>query len=471
MAARTLIGGAQVLVGDPSRGGFERVDVLVEDGRIAALGLGLDSEAERIDASGGLLLPGFVDTHRHVWQTAMRGICAEWTLLDYFRGIRIGAATDYTPEDVYAGQLAGGLDALDSGVTCLLDFSHCLNSPDHSDEAVRGLRDAGLRATFAYGMFPVPLAEPALATAEARFGDARRLGGSIGGLLRMGVALTELGLVPFETSRGEVALARELEALVTAHTGTVWSPDRPPEVEILAEAGLLDAGQVHVHCNACSDGELDLLAGAGASVSVTPETELQMGMGFPVTARVVERGMTPSLGADIVSNNSGDLFTQMRLGLGCERARANEPLLREQRMPETLTVSAADMLGWATLGGARALGLESEIGSIVEGKAADLVLLRSEAMPPAEPVAQTVLQSSVRDVEAVMVAGELVKRDGRLASDAAERAGRLAAESRERIFAAAQARGGLLPPAPEGFLEMTIGAMRHNLAGAPGMEG
>ena len=105
------------------------------------------------------------------------------------------------------------------------------------------------------------------------------------------------------------------------------------------------------------------------------------------------------------------------------------------------------MLGWATLGGARALGLESEIGSIVEGKAADLVLLRSEAMPPAEPVAQTVLQSSVRDVEAVMVAGELVKRDGRLTSDAAERAGRLAAESRERIFAA---RAGARRAAPAG---------------------
>jgi cytosine/adenosine deaminase-related metal-dependent hydrolase len=196
-----------------------------------------------------------------------------------------------------------------------------------------------------------------------------------------------------------------------------------------------------------------------------------MGMGFPVTARLTERGMTPSLGADIVSNNSGDLFTQMRLGLACERARANEPLLREQRMPEALTVSAAEMLGWATLGGAKALGLDSETGSIVEGKAADLVLLRGDWTPPAEPVAQTVLQSSVRDVEAVMVAGELVKRDGRLVGEATERASRLAAESRERIFAAAEARGGLLPPAPDGFLEMTIGAMRHNLAGAPGMEG
>ena len=131
----------------------------------------------------------------------------------------------------------------------------------------------------------------------------------------------------------------------------------------------------------------------------------------------------------------------MRLGLQCERARANEPLLRESQMPEELTVSAADMLGYATLGGAKALGLDSQIGSIVEGKAADLVLLRGDGLnvvPAAEPVAQVVLQSSVGDVEAVMVGGELVKRDGRLTGGAAERARVLAAESRERILSAAR---------------------------------
>ena len=108
------------------------------------------------------MLPGFVDTHRHTWQTAMRGICADWTLLDYFRGIRLQISTAYGAEDVYAGNYVGALEALDSGVTTLLDFSHCLNTPDHADEAVRGLREAGVRGIFAYGMFPVPLARAAL---------------------------------------------------------------------------------------------------------------------------------------------------------------------------------------------------------------------------------------------------------------------------------------------------------------------
>ena len=141
--------------------------------------------------------------------------------------------------------------------------------------------------------------------------------------------------MPFDVTRAEVALARELDVMVTAHTGSVTSDRRLPEVELLHEAGLLDHRQVHVHCNACTDSELDLLAGAGASVSLTPETELQMGMGFPIFARALARGLAPSLGCDIVSNNRGDLFAQMRLGLQAERARANQPTLDSLAMPES----------------------------------------------------------------------------------------------------------------------------------------
>src|SRR4029453_7962062 len=133
------------------------------------------TDAELINAKDALVLPGFVDTHRHTWQTAMRGICADWTLLDYFRGIRLQNPPAFGPEDIYAGNFVGALEALDSGVTTLLDFSHCLNSPDHADEAVRGLRDAGIRGVWAYGMFPVPLEQPAFADPEDRLADARRV--------------------------------------------------------------------------------------------------------------------------------------------------------------------------------------------------------------------------------------------------------------------------------------------------------
>jgi len=472
MSDRLLIRGGLVLLGDPGAGRFEPADVLIEDGRIASAQRDLDVEAEELDATGRLVLPGFVDTHRHVWQTAMRGICADWTLLDYFRGMRIQIAGVYTADDVYAGNLAGALEALDAGVTTVLDFSHCIVTPDHADEAVRGLRDAGLRGVFAYGMYPVPT-EGVFGSPRERFADARRVreqhfsADGPGEQLGMGVALTELGLVPFDVTRKEVELARELDVLVTAHTATVWNERRAPEVELLADAGLLDARQVHVHCNACSDHELDLLAGVGASVSLTPETELQMGMGFPIFERARERGLAPSLGCDIVSNNSGDLFAQMRLGLQAERARVNDKRHRSLEMPEGLELGARDLLRIATLGGAEALGLDAEIGSIESGKAADVVLVDAEALhmrPLTDPVAAVVLQAGPGDVDAVLVGGRVVKRDGRLVGEAAGRAPGLVEATRDRVVATLEPRGGLLPEAPEGWLDLMLGAIETNLA-------
>jgi cytosine/adenosine deaminase-related metal-dependent hydrolase len=463
-----------VLAGDPGEGRFERADVVVEDGRIAGVEQSPEAaDARVLDAAGALVLPGFVDTHRHTWQTAMRGICADWTLLDYFRGMRLQISAVFEPGDVYAGNYVGALEALDSGVTTLLDFSHCLNSPDHADEAVRGLADAGVRAIFAYGMFPVPLEQPAFATPADRLADARRVRerhfSSGDGLLDMGIALTEVGLVPFDVTRAEVALARELDVMVTAHTGSVTADPRVPEVELLHAAGLLDQRQVHVHCNACSDPELDLLAAAGASVSLTPETELQMGMGFPIFGRALARGMTAGLGCDIVSNNRGDLFAQMRLGLAAERARVNQHELDGLAMPEGLTLGVRDVLRFATLGGAEALGMESLVGSIEPGKTADLVLLRADRIhmtPLNDPVAAVVLHAGPADVDTVLVGGEVVKEAGRLANGRASTAVGLVESSRERIVSALEPRGGLLPPAPEGWFEATTQVMAQNLASA-----
>jgi cytosine/adenosine deaminase-related metal-dependent hydrolase len=471
---KLVVRGGEVLVGDPGEGRFERADVVVEDGRVAGIEADAPTAAgtQVIDAAGALVLPGCVDTHRHTWQTAMRGICADWTLLDYFRGIRLQISTAFGPEDIYAGNYVGALEALDAGVTTLLDFSHCLNSPDHSDEAVRGLRDAGVRGIWAYGMFPVPLEQPAFATPDERLADARRVRSehfSAPGLLDMGVALTELGLVPWEVTRAEVEVARELDALVTAHIGSVTSAQRPPELELLHGAGLLDHRQVHVHCNACSDRELDLLADVGASVSLTPETELQMGMGFPIFARALARGLRPSLGCDIVSNNRGDLFTQMRLGLQVERARANQAALDALEMPQELTLGVRDVLRFATLGGAEALGLDSICGSIAPGKAADLIVLRGDVLhvtPMNDPVANVVLHSGPADVDTVLVGGTVVKEAGTLTSGRAETARSLVQSSRDRIVAALGPRGGLLPPAPEGWFEVTTQVMAQNLEAA-----
>jgi 5-methylthioadenosine/S-adenosylhomocysteine deaminase len=470
--ARLVVRGGCVLTLDPALGDFERADVLVEDGKVVAVEPAIaDVDAEVLDAEGKIVMPGFVDTHRHTWQTALRGICADWTLLDYFRGIRLNASTELGPEDIYAGNYVGALEALDAGVTSVLDFSHCNNTPDHADEAVRGLEEAGIRGVFAYGFYPVPLAEPYFDTHDARLADARRVRGEHfaagDGLLKMGVALTELGLVPLESTRREIQTARELDVLVTAHIGTIADPRLPREVEILHREGLLDARQVHVHCNACSDAELRLIADAGASISVTPETELQMGMGFPVTGRALALGLRPGFGCDIVSLGSGDLLTQMRLGLQAQRALDNQASIEQGHVPELLSLGVRDVLELATIGGAAALGLGSEVGSLTPGKAADLLLIRTDGLnfaPRSDPVAGVVLHASSADVDTVLVGGSVVKRDGRMLRADADRARRLVERSRQRIVEAVERKGGFLPEVPQGWFDGVLDAVKQNLA-------
>src|SRR5438874_4268570 len=194
---------------DDAIGELERGSVLVDGDRIAEVSPSIEApDAERVDASGMVVMPGFVDTHRHTWQTALRAICADWTLMEYFRGIRMNISPEYTAEDVYAGNYAGALEALDAGVTSILDFSHCNNSPAHADAGVAGLRDAGVRAVYAFGYYPSPVPEPAFATHADRLADSRRVQeehfSSDEGLLARGIAIAAAGLVPWEGAAGAV---------------------------------------------------------------------------------------------------------------------------------------------------------------------------------------------------------------------------------------------------------------------------
>lgn len=471
MAERLLIRGGHVLTLDSELGELESADVLVEDGRIAAVGAALEvGEAEVIEAAGRIVMPGLVDTHRHTWQTALRGACGDWTLLDYFRGIRMNAATAFRPEDVAAANHAGALEALACGVTTLVDFSHCVIGPEHADAAVAGLRNSGIRAIFAYGFYAVPVAEPVLGDHAARVADARRVRAehfsADRGRLTMGVALTELGLAPLEHTRAEVDCARELDVLATAHTGVVTHPRWPGDVEILAAEGLLGASQLHVHCNACTERELGLIAQTGGSVSVTPETELQMGMGWPVTGRALGCGLRPSLGCDIVSNNSGDLFAQMRIALQAQRGLDNAAELHEARMPRRLTLTTRDALAWGTIDGARAIGLDAQVGSLTPGKAADVVVLRTDGLtsgPVNDAAATVVLQGSRADIETVLVDGRVRVVDGHLVDTDVGAATRRLDDSRRHLVTTLEARGGLLPEAPEGFLDAIVAGSLANV--------
>jgi 5-methylthioadenosine/S-adenosylhomocysteine deaminase len=416
---RFLLKGGQVVTLDQANTQHPVADILIDQGRILAIApvIAPPADAEIVDLSGCIVMPGFVDTHRHSWQTGIRGVAADWSLHDYVRHIRLGYARAYRPEDVYISVLVGLLEALDSGITTLCDFCHIMNSPDHADAAQDAMRDAGLRTRLYYGFYDVPLARPAFADHAARLTDAERFVerfGTAGGTLGLGVALTETKLVPADATRAEIAFARAHGLPITAHMGTLSTPDG---VTRLDAERLLGPDMLHVHCNLSSDDELKMIRDSGGAVSCTPETELQMGMGFPIIGRLMALGMAPSLGIDIVSDYSGDMFSQMRIGLQVERALRNDPVLKAGRMPSAIAPSVLDGLHFATRHGAAAMGLGHELGSLEAGKQADIIALRQDGlhfMPPAPAVPAIVLQARPSDVDFVMVAGAIRKRQGRL---------------------------------------------------------
>ena len=479
MSERLLLRGGYVLSMDEKIGELAAGDVLVADGKIAAVAERIDAEgAEVLDVAGDVVMPGFVDTHRHTWQAPFRGVCADWTLEDYFRGIRMSISPNCSAQDVYAGNLLGALEALEAGVTTILDFSHCNNTPEHADAALQGLRDAGIRAMFAYGYYPAPSEPPSFADHAARLADARRIRerelSSDDALVTMGVALTEVGLLPFEQTIAEARSASELQIPSVLHTGCSWGSVLTEGLAELAHHGLLAADQVHVHCNTLDERNLLRLAEHDCKLSSSPETELQMGMGHPVIGRALELGMRPSLSCDVASSNSGDMFSQMRIGLQFERCMRNDAFNARNRLPDSLQLGVRDALRWATANGAHAMGLEDRIGSLTPGKQADVIVVggrRLNVVPMADPVGCLVAQANAANVEHVLVAGRLVKRDGELVGQDVARAISLARSASERVLNAITAAGApLLPPAPEGFADLMSAMAAQNLARAWAIE-
>ncbi|MER5491607.1 amidohydrolase family protein [Streptomyces sp. NPDC002454] len=417
---RTLIQNASVISVDPAIGNLDRADLLIEGTRIAAVGPDLSAaDAEVIDGRGAIVMPGMVDTHRHLWQTVLRNIAADWTLSQYFAGVRVQLGGHFRAEDVYAGNLAGAYEALNAGVTTVLDWSHNMNTPEHADAAVEALRETRGRFVMCYGNANdewLPVSGKPTNAADARRVRAQHFS-SDDQLLQMGMALRGPQYATHDVTRDDWALARELGVLISVHVGDgAWGRDRP--VAWLAENGLLGPDVVCAHCNSLADDEFQIMADAGCSAAMTPEIEMQMGHGWPATRRLLDAGMAPSIGIDIATCNSGHLFQVMRTVLLVERAFAHADAERNGgTLEEQLPLDAQDAIEFATLNGAKALRLDHRIGSLTPGKDADVVMVRADGIemaPMNNAAGAVVLAGHPGLVDSVWVAGRRVKAAGRL---------------------------------------------------------
>ncbi|TQM12047.1 amidohydrolase family protein [Pseudonocardia kunmingensis] len=425
-----VLRGGTVLTVDAARRVLPAQDVLVVGDTIAAVGPGLavPGGTVEIDATGGIVMPGMIDTHRHLWQTAMRGYGADWTLTQYFVWYYLEWGKAFRPEDVYAGNLLGAIEALDAGVTTTVDWSHGLQTPQHADAAVDALASVPGRFVLAYGNIQDA---PANWTASPGFRDfvARRIPGGGRGDEMLGFQLAfDVTGDPAFPEKPAFEVARELGVPVTTHAG-VWGATGDDGIRLMHEHGFMTPETVYVHAASLSADSYHRIAATGGSASVSTESEQSAGQGYPPTWALRAHGIPVSLSMDTSVWWSGDLFSAMRATLGADRSREH---LEAHAKGETVThaaLRAEQVVEWATRGGARALGREAQLGSIEQGKKADIVLIKNEHSPVMTPLlhphGHVAFQAQRGDVHTVLVGGRVVKHEHRLVGidlDAARRA-------------------------------------------------
>jgi len=463
---RLIIRGGAVMSMDPDVGDFPQADVLVEGKKILAVGPNLRAGgASEIDARGRIVMPGFIDTHHHLFETALRSFLADGILINdksntpsgkttYFEFILLTFAPVYRPQDVYINELFGSLSQLDAGVTTVHDISQIHHSPQHSDAAIKGIMDSGRRAAFGYfesagaavigtnpgNQYP----DDAVRIKKQWFSSNDQL-----------VTMIMGGEVYLPAYEKAWKIGRQLGLQVAAH---ILSPfGIRPTLDALAQGQggdsrtlKLGPDNLFIHMTGMSDAGWQGVKDAGAQVSLAVPIEMNMRHGMPPVLKMQSLGLEPSLSSDVECTLTADFFTQMRSTMNVQRALVNQMILEPQLgivdwpappppgTPALLTTR--DVLRYATLNGARHLRLDHKTGSLTPGKEADIIILDATAInvAPLNQVPGAVVSLMDRtNVETVIVAGKIRKWQGRLLDVDLRHLRRQLEASRDFIFDAA----------------------------------
>ena len=411
-----LIRNGCVLSLDPTVRDFERADVLISGSKIAAVGPDLSApDAEVIDAGRAIVMPGFIDTHRHMWEGILRNMLPDASLDDYLKIVQLQLGPHYRPEDVYAANLVSALGAIEVGITTILDWSHIQNSPEHTDAAIEALAHSGIRAVFAYGIPSNGLPDFRDDPRQKYPDDIRRLRkqcfSSSDQLLTLALASPSN---PPDRVAEAWAVAREVGAPITIHVG--GGNAIAGVVQKLGDKGVLKADTTYIHCCTLSDTEFKMIADSGGTFSLAGYVEMIMGDGTPPVQKVLDLGLRPSLSIDVETTAPGDLFTQMRTILALQHNNLwIRGLAGDKNLPKLLT--ARDVIEFATVEGARANHLDRKVGTLTPGKEADLILLRTDrfsVMPMNSATGAIVASMNASNVDTVLIAGKVMKRNNQM---------------------------------------------------------
>lgn len=421
MSGKYLFTGGYVATLDDNLGEFPNGAVLVENGIIQAVGRAEDikcSDAEVIDATDGVIIPGMVDTHRHASMSLTRGLGADQSLFHFLSNTYLRWLPATSVDDMELSSLVGGLEALNSGVTTIMDTCESFNSGEHAEAEFLGLKKSGIRAFYCFAMSDDVYGSAAVGKEgwEARLAHIQKMRSTTSpdDLVQVGMALSQPGSAPFDLTKLEIAFAEKHGLLCCSHSCAVENSIVTKDIENRASHGLMKPGHVYIHCTNLTKREIELIAESKGRVSIATETEMQMGMGIPPIRACIEHGINPSLSIDTSAAVAPDLLGQMRLALQMQRCLDNDTVHKTRQVPLDLEYGVRDALIWGTRNGAETVGMIDRIGTLTPGKQADIVVITSKnaISSSAYPLGTAVLHSSPADVDTVMVRGEIKKRDG-----------------------------------------------------------
>jgi 5-methylthioadenosine/S-adenosylhomocysteine deaminase len=404
---KTVIRNASmVLTMDPKLGTLENADVMIDGDRVTAIGAGLQAgNAKVVDGRGKIVMPGFVDLHTHLWQSLIRGCATDKELNGWLGGCVLPLyGSPVNGADAYAGARLSTLDSISTGVTTLTDWSHAFNA-DFARGNLQALVDSKQRFVFSYAGGKDPAINPEIRRVKKDIIDPNPL------------AHLQIGTHPttgnYDNTLASEKLAEELGVSLNVHLHESKADPATGQMDALRRAGALRPGLLTNHTIQMTDAELDELAAHDVRVAHNPLSNMRLASGVARVPDMKARTMKVGLGLDGGTNDTSDMFNNMRAAVGLQRAQSTDPA--RYPMP-------TDVLRMATLGGAEVLGLDKEIGSLTPGKKADLQVIDAQALnfaPKVDWTAQLVFNTQPANVQWVFVNGVALKKDGRVVGDTA----------------------------------------------------
>ena len=404
---RILLKGGTIVSLDAKIGDLAKGDVLIEGKKIVAIGPALKADgAQVIDCADSIIIPGFVDCHRHSWEGQLRRINPNAaTLAAYSAATHLSFAQHYRPQDMYVGNMITALGCIDAGVTCIIDNSHNARSAGHSDRAIEALIDSGIRAVHASGA-------PQAGDWEHQWPqDLTRLQKKYFSSTDQLVTLRMFA----GPNKDLWALARQLGLRITTE---FQGPAMAKLLEPLAAEKLIGPDNTFNHCGALPESTWNILRESGATVDVCPRSDSQYGLGegFPALQHALDHGIKPGFSVDNETSYSGDMFMEMRVAFHIQRGQATNRKFNGDQNPPA-PVSVRDMLECATINGAVCAGLADKIGTLTPGKEADIVIIRADDInlyPSNNAIGTVVAAADTRNIDTVIIGGKVRKFRGKL---------------------------------------------------------